>query len=66
MLEITLKQVFDLSGVYDDDSDLVKDMKLRAWLGNRTSRAVDQSGDLEEAREQAINDAVEVLIIKEK
>ena len=66
MFEMTLKQVLDLSGVYDDDSDLVKDMKLRAWIDNRKYRVLSSSDDVEQTRLQAIDDAVEILIIKDE
>jgi hypothetical protein len=65
MLELSLRQAYDLSGIYDDDSALVKDMKLQAWLERRRSRAVPLGPDLDSQRQRAREDGIEVLIIKE-
>ena len=66
MLELSLKQAQYLSGVYDDDSDLVRDMKLQSWMAPRRSRTVTADVDLDSQRQRARDDGIEVLIIKEK
>lgn len=37
---ITLAQARYLAGIYDDDNDLVQDLKLQAWLAGRKYRVV--------------------------
>ena len=66
LTEYSLKEAYNMSGVYDSDSAFEKDCKLMHWIGKRKHRciqfnAVSYSAELE----QAAADGIEVLIIKE-
>ena len=66
MLELTLIEAYNMSGVYNDDDDFVRDSKLFSWLGRRKHRCIvfdvhTYSAELE----KAAADGIEVLIIKE-
>lgn len=64
MQELTLKQAYDMSGIYNTDTDIEKDSKFSSWIGRRKYRVALQ-GDVAQAREKAIADGVEIFIIKE-
>ena len=67
LVEYTVKEVWNMAGVYDDDNDFVRDSKLMTWIGRRKHRCIQfdvmtYSAELE----KAAADGIEVLIIKEK
>ncbi len=62
MLELTIDQAYHIAGIYDNDTDFERDLKLSAWLDRRPFRCVRSQQELAEARASA----VEVIIIKEK
>ena len=53
-----------MSGIYDTDTDMEKDSKFLTWIGKRKYRVIDLARYAQE-REWAIDDAIEILIIKE-
>lgn len=66
LIELSVDEAYNMSGVYDSDSELERDFKLMHWIGRRKHRciqfnAVSYSAELE----QAAADGIEVLIIKE-
>ena len=66
MLELSLKEAYNMAGVYNDDSDFVRDSKLFAWLSRRKHRCIEFNAMTYSAElEQAVADGIEVLIIKE-
>ena len=67
MLEMSLKEAYNMSGVYNDDDEFVRDTKLAAWLGRRRYRCVVFDVQTYSAElEKAAADGIEVLIIKEE
>lgn len=67
MIEYTLAEAYDRSGVYHDDSDFERDAKLLAWLGRSRYRCIEFDVHTYSAQlEKAAADAIEILIIKEK
>lgn len=66
MLVLTVNEAYNLSGVYDTDSDFEKDCKLSAWIGRRKYRCIEYNVVTHpEESDQARVDGIEVLIIKE-
>lgn len=66
MIEVSLAEAQNLAGIYHDDDDFIRDIKLSAWLDRKKHRciifdAVSYSSQLE----RAAADGIEVLIIKE-
>jgi len=64
MTEYTWQQVLALAGIYDSDPPLESDMKFSYWIKGRKYRMV-SSGRYAQERARAIDDAIEVLIIKD-
>lgn len=61
MLELTVDQAYYMAGIYDDDSDFEKDLKLSSWLDRQTYCCVRSQQELIDARASG----VDVIIIKE-
>lgn len=61
MLEVTVDQAYNMAGVYNDDSDLERDLKFAAWVNRQNWRCVRTQQELEQARV----DGVEIIIKKE-
>lgn len=59
MEQITLIQAMAQAGVYQGDSDLVKDIKFSQWIGQRQFKLVDTDTN------KNVGPEVELLIIKE-
>jgi hypothetical protein len=67
MVELTVKEAYNMAGIYDDDNDFVQDSKLFTWLDRRKHRCIEFDAMTYSAElEQAAADGIEVLIIKEK
>lgn len=60
MLELTVKEAYDRAGVYDNDSEMERDLKLAAWVHRESWRCVSSQEELEQARK----DGVEIIIKK--
>lgn len=66
MIELTVTEAYNHAGVYNDDSDFVRDAKLFTWLAGRLHRCLTFDAKTYSAElEKAAADGVEVLIIKE-
>ena len=64
--QYTMTEVIYMAGVYDDDSDFVKDSKITAWIGKRKYRVISSgTATYQQELDQARADAIEILIIKE-
>ena len=66
MLIISVVELKNLAGVYQDDTDFEKDLKISAWLGYQKYRIIDH--DPVNSTQQvadAARDGMQVLIIKE-
>jgi hypothetical protein len=67
LIELTVSEAHNHAGVYRDDSDLVRDLKLYSWLGQRPHRCIIFDASTYSAElERAVADGIEVLITKEK
>jgi hypothetical protein len=64
MHEYTWIQVLGLANIYATDGDLERDIKFDSWVDRRKYRIVTHKNYAQE-REWAIDDGIEVLIIKE-
>jgi hypothetical protein len=64
MTEYTWNQILALAGIYEGDSPMERDLKFSYWIKGRKYRIV-ASVRYAQEREWAIDDAVEILIIKE-
>lgn len=66
-MEYTLTEAWYMSGVYQDDSDWIKDSKLFAWLNKRKHRCITyDAGSYSAEIDQAVADGIEVIILKGK
>lgn len=65
MTEYTWTQILGMANIYTTDSDIERDLKFDTWIDRRKYRIVtaDRYG---QEREWAIDDGIEVLIIKEQ
>lgn len=57
---LTLRQAMAQAGVYQGDSDLVRDIKFSQWIGQRQYKLVDKDTNAD------VGPEVELLILKEK
>jgi len=64
MIERTLSQALNLAGIYDQDSDLERDLKFECWINQRKYKIIAVDRYVQE-REHCRENGVEVLIIKE-
>lgn len=66
MLELSSRQICALAGTGDTDSEFERDLKIAAWLGNRTFRVISNSPLRDREVQDAIRDGIDVLITEEK
>lgn len=64
MQTYTLTQIRYMSGIDTTDDAFLQEIKMQAWLGERKYRVI-QALALDSQREKAIQDGIEILIIKE-
>lgn len=64
MIEYTWDRVTYLAGIYDQDSDLERDLKFECWI-NRRKYSIITGVSTEKQRKQAQDHGIEILIIKE-
>jgi hypothetical protein len=64
MQEYTWNQMLGMADVYHDDSEIERDLKFDTWINRRKYRIITADRYAQE-REWAIDDGIEVLIIKE-
>lgn len=65
MIELTWNRVQYLADIYDQDTDLEKDLKFEHWIKKCKYRII-SAEHLMQQRQCAKKDSIEVLIIKEK
>lgn len=65
MLVMSLNDVWNRAGVYTDDDDLIRDMKILNWIGKQSYRCIDYDEKTYQNQiEQAREDGIEILIFK--
>lgn len=64
MLELTWTQMLGMANIYHGDTDFERDIKFDTWINRRKYRIITGDRYVQE-REWAIDDGIEVLIIKE-
>jgi hypothetical protein len=64
MIEFTWNQVKHIAGINHDDNELTLDIKFDTWVSRRKYRII-TTGNYAQERNCAINDGIEILIIKE-
>jgi len=64
MLEINWNQMLGMSNIYHTDGELERDIKFDSWINRRKYRIITADRYAQE-RDWAIDDGIEVLIIKE-
>lgn len=64
MLELTWTQMLGMANIYNGDTDFERDIKFDTWINRRKYRII-TAGRYVQEREWAIDDGIEVLIIKE-
>ena len=64
MLELTWTQMLGMANIYNGDTDCERDIKFDTWINRRKYRIITGDRYVQE-REWAIDDGIEVLIIKE-
>jgi hypothetical protein len=64
MIEYTWTQMLGMANIYTTDSDIERDFKFDSWIDRRKYRII-TARDYAQERDWAINDGIEVLIIKE-
>ena len=65
MTELSWHRVQYLADMYEQDTDLERDLKFEHWIKKCKYRII-SAEHLVQEREYAMNDNIEVLIIKEK
>lgn len=67
MLILDLPDLLNLANVDRDDSGWVQDQKISAYLNRRPSRTIERDPEtFQQQVAQAIQDGIQVLIVKEK
>jgi hypothetical protein len=64
MIEYTWTQMLGMANIYTTDSDIERDFKFDAWIDRRKYRII-TAREYAQERDWAIDDGIEVLIIKE-
>ena len=65
MLVVSLKDVHNRSGVYNDDDEFIRDMKISNWIGTQSCRCVEYDEHAYQSHiDQAQRDGIEILIFK--
>jgi len=64
MLEYTWTQMLGIAAIYHGDRDLEQDIKFDSWIDRRKYR-ITTVKNLALERQRAMEDGIEVLIIKE-
>jgi hypothetical protein len=64
MLEYTWTQMLGMAAIYHTDGDFEQDIKFDSWIDRRKYR-ITTVKNLAQERQQAMEDGIEVLIIKE-
>ena len=64
VVEYSWHEALLASGSADTDSELVQDELLTTWLAGRRCRIIETNAPI--TLEQAVNEGVQVIIIKEK
>jgi predicted type IV restriction endonuclease len=64
MTEYTWTQMLGMANIYSSDSDIERDFKFDTWI-NRRKYLIITARDYAQKRVYAIDDGIEVLIIKE-
>ena len=65
MTEYTWTQMLGMANIYTTDRDIERDLKFDTWIDRRKYRIITVR-DYAREYEYAVNDGIEVLIIKEQ
>lgn len=67
LLILDLPDLLNLADVDRDDNDWIRDQKISAYLNRRPARTIERDPNtFQQLVAQAIDDGIQVLIIKEK
>lgn len=65
LIILTIPELLNLANVDRDDDDFVRDQKVEAYLHRKRARTILHQPSMDAEIKRAINDGIEILIIKE-